>query len=309
MAGEFEPISESDAKRRIESLQNLNTETQDIDELKEKVKTRGLKNEGISLDKGTHIYRARKVDEQPTQVSELSYPPKDKAGLNRANREYDPIFYASSGAAAAVFELDPDPGDRIAILKWRTNEEIVLNTIGYSSEVLGRLDSTRDPEDIPGGDLAEIESRGNSMMRNYFAELFTQHVPEEEKHRHKLTAAIAEMWQSGEALDGILYPTVRMWANEDNLAIKTDVVDQSLKPISAEFIEVQGRENQEIEKELLDTCTTIQDGELQWNGHGRQWELEDDGAWAKFKAEGGRWKVDDSGGGGVTPKHDPNFEY
>lgn len=309
MVGEFEPISEADARGRIEKLQNLDTEANDIDKLKEKVDTKGLTNEALILDKGTTIYRARIVEEQPTRISDLSYPPKEIAGVNRANRENDPIFYASSGAAAAVFELNPDPGDKVAILKWRITEEITLNTVGYSAEVLKRLDSSRAQGELPGDGVADTESRGNFIMRNYFAELFTQHVPENEKHRHKLTAAIAEIWRSGEPLDGIIYPTVRMWANEDNLAIETGVVDQALKPISAEFIEIQGKENKEIEMKVLDTCTAIQDGEIQWNGHGRKWVLETDGAWGKFKSEDGRWKVEDSGGGGVTPLHDPEFEY
>lgn len=309
MAGEFDPISEADARHRIEKLQSLNTETHDIDELKEKIETQGLKNEGIILDEGTPIYRARIFENQPKQVPELSYPPEDIVGLNRANRANNPIFYGSSGAGAAVFELNPDIGEKVAILKWQTMEEIFLNTVGYSSGVLGRLDSSREPEDIPGDGLDDTESRGNSMMRKYFAELFTQHVPENEKHHHKLTAAIAELWLSGEPIDGIVYPTVRMWANQDNFAIETEVVDRALQPTSAEFIEIQGKENKEIEMEVLDTSRTVQNGEIQWNGHGRQWVLESDGAWGEFKAEDGRLKLEDSGSGGAIPQHDPDFQY
>lgn len=310
--GDFEPISEGDALSRVEKLQHLNTETQNIDELKEVVEsgiTRGMQNEAIILDEGTTIYRARILEEKPTRVSDLSYPPEDVAGLNRANREQDPVFYASSGAGAAVFELNPQIGENVAIIKWGTTDEIVLNPIGYSSEVLNRLDSSREPAKIPGNGLADTESRGNLVLRKYLAKLFTQDVPENEKHRHKITAAIAEHWRSGEPLDGIMYPTVKMWANEDNLAIDTGVVDQALLPISAEFIEIQGKEGKEIEMEVLDTAKTIQNGEIHWNGHGRQWVLENDGAWGEFKVKDGRWRVEDSEAGGVTPQHDPDFEY
>jgi len=305
----FEPISEADARERIKHLQNLNTEIRSIGELKEEISTRGLRNEGVILDEGTTIYRARTLEEQPAQVSDLSYPPEDITGLNRANRKHDPMFYASSGAGATVFELDPDIEEKVAILKWRTTEEITLNTIGYNPEVLRQLDSSREENEIPGDKLADDESRGNFMMRKYFSKLFTKRVPENEKHRHKLTAAIAENWRSGPPIDGIMYPTVRMWGNQDNLAIETEVVDKAIEPISAEFIEMQGKEDKEIEKETLDTCTTIENDELQWNGHGYRWELENDGAWAEFEVEGGSWKVGDSGRGGATPLHDPNFEY
>lgn len=309
MATGIDTISEAEARRRIKTLRSLSTETHNIDELKEQIDTQGLRNEAIVLDEGSTIYRARILDEQPTRVSDLSYPPESVTGLNRANRAYDPVFYASSGAAAAVFEVNPDPGEKVAILKWRAMDEIVLNTVGYSSAVLRRLNSSREPGELPGEGLADTESRGNAMMRKYFAELFTQRVPENEKHRHKLTAAIAEMWRSGEALDGVLYPTVRMWANQDNFAIETEVVDRALNPVSAEFLEIKGEEGQKMETEVLDTCTTIQEGEIRWNRHGRRWVLDTDGAQGEFKVEDGRWQAEESDGKGVTPLHDPTFEY
>lgn len=305
----MEPISEADAKRRIEELKNLDTNSLKIEKLKEKIDTSGLRNEGILLDEDTPIYRARIIKNQPSRIKELNYPPEDVTGLNRANREHDPVFYASSGAGGAVFELYPSPGDRVAVVKWRTTEELMLNTVGYSPEVLSKFESFRDPEDIPGKQLSDTESLGNSMLRKYLTEIFTQQVPENQKHRHKLTAAIAEIWRSGPSIDGLMYPAVSISANYDNLAIETGVVDRALSPVSAEYIEIQEREDQKIEINVLDTCNTIQDGEIQWNGHGRQWKLEDDGAWGVFEAEDGRWKVTDSSAGGVRPIHDPDFDY
>lgn len=312
MGNEFESISEADANQWIERVQDLNIETLNIDVLKREIDffPKGFMMAGIPISKGETIYRARIPDEKPMQVSDLSYPPKNKVNeFGRANRPHNPIFYASSGGAAAVFEQNPAPGDRVAILKWRIKEPIILSKIGYSDEVLSRLKSSRDMEDIPEGLSPESESQGNSIMRNFLAKIFTRRVPEDQKHRHKLTAAISEMFLKADEIDGILYPTVEMWGNEDNLAIKTEVVEQVLEPISAEFIEIKERGDKKIETDTLDTCSTIENQELQWNGHGHQWVLEKDGAWAAFEFEDGRWKLKNAPSNGARPLHDPNFEY
>lgn len=312
MGGEFEPISEADANQWIENVKNIDIKTHNIDVLKREIGffPKGFKMAGIPISKGETIYRARIPDEKPMQVSDLSYPPKQKVNeFGRANRPHNPIFYASSGGAAAVFEKNPAPGDRVAILKWRIKEKILLSKIGYSDEVLKRLKSSRDMDDIPEGLSPESESPGNSIMRDFLADVFTRRIPEDQKHRHKLTAAISEMYLKADEIDGILYPTVEMWGNEDNLAIETRVVDQVLEPISAEYIEIQERGDKEIETDTLDTCTSIEEGEIQWNGHGHQWRLEKDGAWAAFKFEDGRWKLKNSPPNAARPLHDPNFEY
>jgi len=307
MAGEPGQLTEDEARHRIKRLQSLDTKAQDIDHIKKKVDTSGLKNEGIVVKKGTNIYRGRILDNRPGRVSELSYPPQEFAGLNRANRQNDPIFYGSSGAGATVFELEPEIGENIAILKWRVDEDLLLNTIGYSPKVLEQLDSSRNETEIPGHSLSE--SDGNTVLREYFARLFTQRVSDEEKHHHKLTAALAENWLSGDSIDGIMYPTVKTWGNYDNLAIQRESVDQKLEPISAEFIEIQQRQKREIEKETLDTSKRVTDGNIEWNGHGHQWVIETDGASAEFEFQNGRWKLSDSEMAEATPQHDPEFEY
>lgn len=309
MAEEIQPITESEAKQRIEQIEYIETQSTNIDVMKKDIDTTGFQNAGMPLVRGENIYRARIIDEKPTQVRELSYPPKQDASLNRANRAHNPIFYASSGGAGAVFEVNPDPGDKIGILKWRTTEQINLNRIGYSRQVLDRFDSVRDLDDFPEKELAKTETEGNSIMRQYFAELFTQPVSVNQKHHHKLTTAIAETFLAGNSIDGIMYPTVEMWANEDNVAIETEVVDQSLEPVSAEFIEIEGRGDTEIQKSTLDTCTTIENGELNWNGHGPQWQLVEDNALAAFKYEDGRWRVKNPSEDNIETHHDPNFEY
>lgn len=312
MARKFEPISETEAENWIERVQNLDIQKHNIDVIKRKINyfPKGFTIESVPISEGETIYRARILDSKPSQVSDLGYPEKHHVSeFGRANRPHNPIFYASSGASAAVFEKDPEPGDRVAILKWRLTDEILLSKIGYSDEVLSRLNSSRELEDIPQGLLPETESRGNSRLRKYLAKLFTRRVPEERKHHHKLTAALAEMCRKGDIMCGNLYPTVEMWGNADNLAIETDVVDESLEPISAEYIEIQMQDDQQIKTDTLDTCRTIENSELQWNGHGHRWVLDKDDAWGAFLYEDGRWKLKDSSREGAKPQHDPNFEY
>lgn len=308
MTGDFEPISKSEAEKRIERMRNIDTVSKNVDVIKKDIDTTGMRSEMIRLDEGTDIYRARILEEKPTTVSELSYPPKQVAKLNRANRDHNPIFYGCSGGGASVFELNPAPGEKVAVLKWQNTKPIDLHIIGYSTKVLDRFDSSRDPNDLPEGSIADDESEGNALLREYFADVFTREVPDDEKHHHKLTTAIAEMWMSGEP-DGILYPSVKMWANEDNFAIDRDVVDEALAPLSAEFIEIQSREGKEIGKETLDTCTTIRNGELEWNGHAQQWVLEEDNAVGTFVYEDGRWQAKNAGIGEVRVLHDQDFQY
>lgn len=310
--GDFKPVSEEEAKQWIKRVQNIDIRNRNIDVLKRDIDffPNGFRMVGIPISKGETIYRARIQDNKPNEVSDLSYPPKHRVGeFGRANRPHNPIFYASSGGAAAVFEQNPNPGDNVAILKWRLKEEITLSKIGYSDEVLRRLNSSRDKVDIPGGLIPDFESPGNSILREFLAKIFTRRVQEDQKHRHKLTAAIAEMYTKSGEIDGILYPTVEMWGNQDNLAIETQVVDQVLEPVSAEYIEIQKRDDKQIKTDDLDTCTTIVDGEFQWNAHGHQWVFDKDGAWGSFKYENGNWKLKNSMSGGARALHDQDFEY
>ncbi|MGH6933237.1 MAG: hypothetical protein ACREEE_12480 [Dongiaceae bacterium] len=120
------------------------------------------------------------------------------------------------------------------------------------------------------------------------AEEFTRDVPDDQDYRYKLSVAIAERLlgevivaqrEAGMPEDlryaGIIYPTVAMRANADNLALLPEFVDRCLALEQVECISVDS-----VDADKRFTITThdfansfAPDGMIEWQGRGPQWSL------------------------------------
>ena len=254
---------------------------------------------------GAFVYRGRKLG--PTfsksagiTYKDLIYPPKDVATLGRLNRPGEPVFYASMNKTSVFFELpDLKAGDELILTFWKTTEQMFVNNIGYTEFAFEQLGAKRPlpiwgplkapgstestvslptlPPDVVDAALSRDESR---EVKEALSKYFMRKVTSDEAFRYKLTVAIGEMHLGSivthnTQFAGILYPSVRMWANGDNLALLPWYVDKHLEFRKAVHVRIRGRTGTSIDIDYLDAAHEFGCGDkLKWLGRIRAWTLQ-----------------------------------
>ena len=280
-----------------------NTRTLSIDEIKSQLSEllRGLKIRPPRIATGSFFYRARKICGQfnktsPVCVRDLSYPPKASAKMGRLNRDGQPLFYSSVGKEPLLFEIpDLRPGDEIVLSIWQTNAPLWLNTIGYSQEAFKRLGSFRshlqwwnNPDGSGKGEVRVVPSEKpfdlpydeNTKLTAALSDCFTCVVGEENYHKYKLTAAIAEIYLSDVShlairFGGVMYPSIRLFANGDNVALMPWFVDAHLEFRKALHIRIEEIDATKFAITTVDSALTVtSERELIWLGRLPKWTIE-----------------------------------
>jgi hypothetical protein len=253
---------------------------------------------------GLVLYRGTPYESKPDHKSFLSYPPKNIAKINRANREHEPMFYCSNSKNVPFFELGLKPSDRLVISKWETAKELLLNNIGYTKQNFKKLNSNRENLVFEVKDPhPEIYDKVNVLIKELLSNRFSQYISSENTDYYKLTIAIAEKHCIGDFINGLLYPTIPMNGNADNLAIKPSYIDnEGLLFKEVFYIEVKNISDSKIKYNKLDWANSIsQNGLIEWKGHLPQWKITNDGGELEFKAEKGQWVARDKDGNIVEP--------
>jgi hypothetical protein len=145
-----------------------------------------------NIDVSNLLYRGVRWMERPRYTHQLSYPPIERAGLGRANRPGQPMFYGSRGAAPVFYELGVKAGDRIALSEWKVAESFWFHNVGYHEAGLqklgaGPLGRTALTHPIPN------ESRFNRKLRRKLSLAFTELIESGNEYRYKQTVAITEL--------------------------------------------------------------------------------------------------------------------
>ena len=256
------------------------------------------------FDAGIYIYRARKC-EKPIRLADLSYPPAEAVtALGRANDIGQSIFYGATARSVPFFELDTQPGDYIALSKWKTTGPMMLNHIGFSSEPESFKDAKRQLDSIYKF-VKETRAKGdlNALVHDYLAYNFSRRIKEKDNDHYKLTIAISRKLFSDGIFDGLLYPTIQMFGNADNIALKTDAVDRLLRFVSVEYVAVKAARGKEYDIEVLDSATQADlIGTLMWSGRALQFSLRQRDEQLKLVTEGGEWVAYDTLGNRVDPE-------
>ncbi|TLG78147.1 RES domain-containing protein [Methylocystis sp. B8] len=296
----------------------------EIDEIKQRLRPLmiGYEIKSPKFNAGAFLYRARMLDSKFSKSAgvthkDLIYPPKHLAKLGRLNRAGDSVFYASMHKESVFFELpNLKTGDELILTFWKTTEQMFVNNIGYTEFAFKRLGAKRPvptwrppkapedtgtsvslptlPQDVVNVALSKDENR---EIKEAFSEHFMHSVTCDESFRYKLTVAIGEM-HLGYITDqnvqfaGILYPSVRMWANGDNIALLPWFVDNHLEFRKAVHVRIKGRTERTIDIDYLDAAHEFDDaGRLKWLGRIRAWTLKPQQA-ARFLGVAGQ---DDDG--------------
>ena len=257
--------------------------------------------QGRRFRPGLQVFRAR-VTEKPKHVRELLYPPRESVKRpGRVNSIGESVFYAAGGRECCIFEVDPKPGDTVVVARWRTNRPMLCNVVGYSQDAFGELGSNREcaKMELP---LDPESVRINETVTTFLAREFTRRVKRGEEHLYKITIAIAQSMFADKLFDGLLYPSIAMFANGDNLAIKTEFADTALTLERVEFMTVRAVRDKQFEVDVHDTAIEqTPDGCIAWRGRLDQWVLAKKGDTLMFTAENGRWVARDLAGRVVEP--------
>jgi hypothetical protein len=125
---------------------------------------------------GNLLYRGVPWHDRPSKIDEVSYPPADKAKLNRANRAGCPMFYCSVGAPAVFYELRAKQGDRIVLSQWEITEPLWMHNLGYHEAALAKLGAADIATRADTYNLIPNETKKNAKLRRLLSLAFTEDI-------------------------------------------------------------------------------------------------------------------------------------
>jgi len=299
-------LNRTEIEEAIEKIDLADLRTISIDELEGYLKPlfTGFKTNAPIIDKGFQIYRGR-ICEKPHNVKELGYPLAESIKEHgRINDIGESFFYGSTAYGVPFFELDCKVGQRIALAVWKSNRKMLLNHMGFTEECKKVLNSSRNLNDIY--DFAKATNNFgtlNDFVHSYLASKFVQSVETGKEYEYKITIAIGRKLLMGELFNGILYPTIAMSANADNVVLRTDYFDKNMHFVNVKYVEVTERKGVVCKTKVLDTATKVDgEGNLIWSGRNLQWTLRNKGDEIVMKAEGGIWVGYDRNGNRINPE-------
>jgi hypothetical protein len=297
-------LDPSEIQRTIRELERTDLEAASIGELDACLTPlfRGYRTSAPRFEPGIYVYRGRKC-QKPTNLCEIFYPPSHAVTtIGRANDIGESVFYGGTGKAVPLVELGVQPGDLVALSCWKTNGALILNHVGFSSAPDSFKGATRKLDEVydfvrstrKHGDL-------NALVHDYLAHTFARQV--KDQHHYKLTIAISRELLSGSIIDGLLYPTIKMSGNADNIAFKKQSADRLLQFVSVEYILVKEVRDMQTDIDILDSATRVDPiGTLIWSGRGLQWQLRQQGDQLRVVNEFGQWVAYDTLGRRVNPE-------
>ena len=303
----IDPSSIEEIQKAIQTIKELDLKSVEIDSVKELLKPilKGFVVNTPKFKPGLTLYRGRSCKTKPTNVYDLTSPPKESIKSNqRVNRAGHPVFYCSTAREVLFFELDVKPKDKIVVSKWETTEELIVNNVGYTRTCFSNLKSNRESQTW-GEIKKEINiPENNNLVNEFLSQEFTKIVPAGKEDLYKISIAIAEKLFSDDLFDGLLYPTISMKANADNLAIKTQYVGEKRIVIkSVEYIQIDAKEDFKYKITVLDFANSFKDDRtIEWKGRPPHWVLREKGDELKLIAKNGKWVVIDKAGNIIKPE-------
>lgn len=186
----------------------------------------------IVLARGNVFWRARVATRKAFgNISDLSYPPPEKARSGRLNRQGRPCFYLSSTPETAIQEVLAGPGQlvQVAGYKIQPGQELHLILIGEFAHVYKRGYTSLsgvDPGNSIGGILMRNQAQTPVMISidKFFAAILSD--PKAHETDYMRTQGLAELLHKKlPKANGIAFPSVRDPLGF-NFGVLTEVADQ-----------------------------------------------------------------------------------
>ena len=255
----------------IYSLAKVSYSTTSIEDLESMLTPlfTGLKHEVPRYQPGVELYRGTDLGNKPVSISEVHCPPEEKiTKMGRLNRVGESVFYGATARNVPFFELKRQPGQYICISRWISTKQMILNHVGFSDECRAILNSNRPLENLYQF-IEATQGFGdiNKKVYDFISYAFSRRVLESENEYYKLTNAIGrKLLGKNGLLSGILYPTIAMSGNADNIVLEKDFANQALALKSVEFICIKSAQSQKYKIDVIDTATVFEaDGTIKWN--------------------------------------------
>ena len=260
-------------RKLIKNFSRINFERVDIDILYLQLRhlMRGFVAPSPVWDAGKFLYRGNFFEaesDKPMTVGRIASPPKHLSKLGRANRPSQPKFYCSSHPDPLAFELGLRPGDFLTIATWRVIPKLSVISVGFTPSTFESLDSLRFHEPWMGYDELKKNQR---VLTDFFSESFVKKVMVGQHHLYKLSAAMAEALLTGHgeaAVAGLHYPSVAMFANQDNFALDPKFVELHMEIYRVDFYEIlNGGSNKTFMTRPIDHADSFTAlGAIEWKG-------------------------------------------
>ncbi|MES2767872.1 MAG: hypothetical protein V4596_01895 [Bdellovibrionota bacterium] len=218
--------------------------------------------------KPTRIFRSRIFNKGvlPVSVSELTYPPIDKATLGRANSPNKSIFYASAGGPTTFVESKCKVQDTLVLSEYRIYDPYILNPIG-SKRV-----------QTPMSDFEILLNEIFTFPGEYF---------------YEYSSKVAEHLLGGEDINGLIYPSIAGQNESENIVLKPKFVDQFLKLINTTAYHITGIPQQhKYDVEEFDFGIPQED-KISWKKRRKNWSFKYKGQMLKMISNGWSWEAFD----------------
>ncbi len=258
-------ITIKEVRSIISSLNRANLDKLEFETIVRRVNelTNGFRMRAFKVHKGQELYRSNLYSFKPDNISFFSYPPVDRVqGYQRCNAPYSPMFYCSPDPKTTYSELRLNQGDRAYLSKWVVESESIL-----IADPINDGDSTEYPPVI-------------EIINTYFESKYLQPVHSDFSSQYKVTAAIAEVLvgkklnTGGVQFDGLHYPSVADTNRTSNLALFPSSVDENLRLLQVDEIELLQFDDRFSEHKFIDFSSTFdEDGVITWKGSGRTYRV------------------------------------
>jgi hypothetical protein len=281
-------------KRQLASLRRLDLRQHSIEDLRERVQML-LEDQPLrclEFAPGLLLYRGIPCENPPPRLADVGYPPAELVPHDqRANRAGQPLFYCSATWHPPFFEAHVQPGDRILISRWRTQRPLRILSFGYADRCADDPHADRDRALRQG--LVQLPAPARQVAA-FLTHAFTQTVQDDSRHHYRLSIAIAEACQLGQAFDGLLYPSAAMSSPAHNLALHPSCLDTGQLTLDyVEHLRVRQvtPDTDTLEVHSLDIARGADpDGRLRWLGQPGNWVLRESSTAHECQLRGGQWQ-------------------
>lgn len=285
------PVSHEEFEQAIAVLDRIDLPQATLQQLKEALRPifQGHVRQAPVLAPGLALFRARRMSKKPAARHEVFAPPNELvADWGRVNQPGYASFYASAHPRVALAEVGAQPGDLVAISRWHTTRQILLNQIGFETVGFGRLDPTQP---LPKAPSAVAPSAHDAQVARYLSHKFTIEVPEGSEILHKMTVAIAQMHSQGDFIDGLLYPSVARKGSGDNVALKVASAQTALNLQHVRWVEIVERNGLDFTLKEIDYSYRADGQQLVWQRRPPPWVLVSQGEEARVISDGRYWTI------------------
>jgi len=220
----------------------------------------------IGLGRGNIFWRARVVEDTAwPNVSDLDYPPADKARRGRLNDAGAPCFYVAKDIETALLEIEAKEGQLVQVAGFRILSEDILRLIvvGEYANVQknGYMHFTGTD---PGQTMQKLinqqdKKKGRTLLYidKFLASVIAD--PHARESNYTFSRALGAFLHSKVLADGIVFPSVRD-PGGFNLAVQPEPSDRAFHNVACVLIKVgKKRRFNVLDYEITSSAVKIDD--------------------------------------------------